>query len=70
MLLAWLLLSNRIGIHIRMEPTTWTQPQRVGDRYIMDDVANLSGIKPIKLVYVQRVRLFLGVTTLADVSSS
>jgi hypothetical protein len=37
----------------------------------MDDVANLSGIKPIELVYVQRVRLFLlGVTTLADISSS
>ena len=36
----------------------------------MDDVATLSGIKPIDLVYVQRVRLFLGVTTLADISSS
>jgi hypothetical protein len=36
----------------------------------MDDVAKLSGIKPIELVYVQRVRLFLGVTTLADISSS
>jgi hypothetical protein len=33
-------------------------------------VAKLSGIKPIELVYVQRVRLFLGVTTLADISSS
>ena len=49
-----------------MEPATWTRPQRVGDRFIMDDVATLSGIKPIDLVYVQRVRLFLGVTTLAD----
>jgi hypothetical protein len=29
----------------------------------MDDVANLPGIKPIELVHVQRVRLFLGVTT-------
>jgi hypothetical protein len=36
----------------------------------MDDVANLSGIKLIELVYVQRVRLFLGVTTLANISSS
>jgi hypothetical protein len=32
----------------------------------MDDVAKLSGIKPIE----QHVRLFLGVTTLADISSS
>jgi len=53
-----------------MEPTTWARPQHVGDRFIMDDVATLSGIKPIDLVYVQRVRLFLGVTTLADISSS
>jgi hypothetical protein len=36
----------------------------------MDDVAKLPGIKPIELVYVQHVRLFLGVTTLADISSS
>jgi hypothetical protein len=61
---------DRIGSHIRLEPTTWTRPQRVGNRFIMDDVANLPGIKPIELVYVQRVRLFLGVTTLADISSS
>jgi hypothetical protein len=33
-------------------------------------LANLSGIKPIELVYVQRVRLFLGVTTLADIPTS
>jgi hypothetical protein len=36
----------------------------------MDDVAKLSGIKPIELVYVQRVRIFLGVMTLADISFS
>jgi hypothetical protein len=36
----------------------------------MDDVAKLPGIKPIELVYVQRVRLFLGGTTLAGISSS
>jgi hypothetical protein len=36
----------------------------------MDDVANLPGIKPIDLVHVQRVRLFLGVTTRADISTS
>ena len=53
-----------------MEPKTWMRPQRVGDRFIMDDVAKLPDIKPIELAYVQRVRLFLGVTTLADISSS
>jgi hypothetical protein len=43
---------DRIGSHIRLEPTTWTRPQRVGNRFIMDeDVTNLPGIKPIELVY-------------------
>jgi hypothetical protein len=37
---------------------------------MMDDAAKFSGIKPIELVYVQRVQLFLGVMTLADISSS
>jgi hypothetical protein len=41
---------DRIGSYVRLELTTWTRPQRVGDQFIMDDVANLSGIKPIKLV--------------------
>ena len=36
----------------------------------MDDVANLPGIIPIELVYVQRVRLYLGVTMLANISTS
>jgi hypothetical protein len=36
----------------------------------MDTVANLPGIKPVELVHVQRVRLYLDVTTLADISSS
>jgi hypothetical protein len=61
---------DKIGSNIRIEPSTWTRPQRAGDRFIMDDVANIPGIKPIELVYVQRVRLFLGVTTLADISTS
>jgi hypothetical protein len=26
------------------------QPQRVGNRFLMDDVANLVGVKPIELV--------------------
>jgi hypothetical protein len=55
----WAFLDRIGSAHIRLELTTWTRPQRVGDRFIMDDVANLPGIKPIELVYVQRVRLFL-----------
>jgi hypothetical protein len=48
---------DKVGSHIRLEPSTWTRPQRAGDSFIMDDVANIPGIKPIELVYVQRVRL-------------
>jgi hypothetical protein len=65
----WAFLDH-IGSHIQLELTTWMRPQHIGNRFIMDDVAKLPGIKPIKLVHVQRVRLFLGVTTLADISSS
>jgi hypothetical protein len=36
----------------------------------MEDAAKIPGIKKIDLVHVQRVRLSLGVTTLADISSS
>jgi hypothetical protein len=59
-----------IDNYIHLEPTTWMRPQRVGDRFIMDDVAALPGIKKIEMVYVQRVRLFLGVTMLADITNS
>jgi hypothetical protein len=61
---------DRIGSHIRLEPTTWTQPQRAGDSFIMDDVANLTGLKPTELKHIHHVRLFLGVTTLADITTS
>ena len=44
---------DRIGSHICLEPSNWTSPQRVGDRFIMDDVSNLHDIKPIDLVHVQ-----------------
>ena len=36
----------------------------------MDDVTNLPDITPIQLVHVQWIRLFLGVMTLADITSS
>jgi hypothetical protein len=53
-----------------MEPTTWMHPQRTGDSFIMDDVSKIPGIKPIELSHVQRVRMYLGVTTKADISTS
>lgn len=59
-----------IGCHLRLEQKTWMHPQRTVDSFIMDDVLNLPGIKPIDLVHVQRIRLYLGVTTKADISTS
>jgi hypothetical protein len=65
----WEFLDS-INSHIRLEPDTWIQPQREGDSFIMEDLANLPGLKPIELVHAQRCRLFLGVTTLADICTS
>ena len=65
----WNFLDS-IGCHLRMEPTTWMHPQRNGDSFIMDDVSKIPGIKPIELSHVQRVRMYLGVTTKADISTS
>jgi hypothetical protein len=59
-----------IGCHLHLEPDTWMHPQRQQDSFIMDDVTNLPRIKPIEIVHVQRVRLYLGVTTKADISTS
>jgi hypothetical protein len=61
---------DSIGCHIKMEPTTWMNHQRTGDSFIMDDISNLPGIKPIDLVHAQRIRMYLGVTTKADISTS
>jgi hypothetical protein len=59
-----------INSHVLLEPKTWMHPQRTGDSFIMEDAANIPGIKRIDLVHVQRVRLFLGVTTCADITNS
>ena len=65
----WEFLDS-INSHIRLEPDLWIRPQRERDCFIMEDAANLPGIKPIELVHTQRVRLYLNVTTLADITTS
>jgi hypothetical protein len=65
----WEFLDS-INSHIWLEPNTWIRPQPEGDSFIMEDLANLPGLKPIELVHAQRCRLFLGVTTLADTCTS
>jgi hypothetical protein len=59
-----------INSNVLLEPKTWMHPQRTGDSFIMEDAANIPGIKKLDLVHVQRVQLFLGVTTCADITNS
>ena len=65
----WEFLDS-INSHIRLDPDQWIRPQRQQDRFIMEALANVPGIKPIELVHAQRVYLHLGVTTLADITDS
>jgi hypothetical protein len=65
----WAFLDS-VGSHIRLEPEQWIRTQRTGDTFIMESISNLHNIKPIELVHAQRCRLYLGVTTLADISTS
>jgi hypothetical protein len=65
----WNFLDSN-GCHLRMEPTTGMHPQRTGDSFIMNDVSQIPEIQPSELVNVQRVCMYLGVTTKADISTS
>jgi hypothetical protein len=65
----WEFLAD-IGTHLRLNQDQWIHPQRTGDRFLMEDFASLPNIRPIQLVHAQRCRLFLGVTTLANIIQS
>ena len=65
----WEFLDS-IKSHIRLEPDQWIRQQRVGDSFIMEYITHLPDIKPIELVHAQRCRLYLGVTTMADICTS
>jgi hypothetical protein len=56
--------------HIRMEPTLWLQPQRASDTFIMEELSLLPGVTAAELTHAQRCRLYLRVTTLADITTS
>ena len=57
-----------LTVHREVEP--WLQPQRENDRFIMEELANVPNITSKELKYVQRCRLYLKVTTLADITTS
>ena len=65
----WEFLDS-INCTVHHEPDRWLHPQCKGDRFIMEELSHVPGIKPINLVHAQRCRLYLGVTTLADICSS
>ena len=65
----WEFLDS-INSHLRLELTQWICPQQTHDSFIMEDISNLPGIKPIELVHAQRCHLYLGVTTLMDICTS
>jgi hypothetical protein len=65
----WEFLDS-IQSHIRLEPDRWIRPQRMEDSFIMEDITHLPGIKPIDLVHAQCCRLYLGITTIADICTS
>ena len=46
-----------INNHIHLEPDTWICPQCKGDSFIIEDLTNLPGLKPIELVHAQQCRL-------------
>ena len=59
-----------IDSHLRIETTAWLRPQRQGDSFIMEDIAALPGITTTELVHAQRCRLYLQITSLADICNS
>jgi hypothetical protein len=61
---------DSIGAQIRFDHEPWLLPQRQGDVFIMEQLSTLPGITPTELVHAQRCRLYLGVTTLADIVTS
>ena len=51
----------------------WLLPQRTYDRFIMEEISQLPNVTPMDLKYAQccrHCRLFLGITTLTDITTS
>ena len=55
---------------IHQDDEQWLTRQREQDRFIMEDAADLPDITGNELAQVQRCRLYLEATTLADITTS
>jgi len=55
---------------IEYDEEPWLLHQHEHDKFIMEEMAKLPGIKALDLKYVQQCQLYLKVTTLADITNS
>jgi hypothetical protein len=62
--------NDSYGLTIHRENKTWLLPQREHDCFIMEEIAKLPTSTRAKLIHAQRCRMFLQVTTLADICNS
>jgi len=62
--------NDGCGLTVQREDAPWLSPQREGDKFLLEDIANMPEVTSGDLKYVQRCRLFLQVTTLADICTS
>ena len=62
--------NDMYGLTLERDSQPWLLPQRENDRFIMEEISSLPNVKPLDLKYPQWCQLFLGVTTLADITTS
>jgi hypothetical protein len=65
----WEFLDS-INSNLHLDPDTWLYHQRQHDTFIMEEFSQLPDIRPIDLVHAQRCCLYLGITTIADITTS
>jgi hypothetical protein len=61
---------DKAGLCVHLDNPVLIHPQRQYDTCLMETFATLPDITPTELKHAQRCRLYLGVTTVADVTSS
>jgi len=62
--------NDLYGLSLHRDDAPWMLPQRENDLFIMEELAQISTATTKQLQHSQRCRLYLGVSTLADISSS
>jgi len=62
--------NDKYDLTIDYDEDPWVLPQCEHDQFIMEEMAKLPDIKARDLKYIQRCRIFLQATTVADVTTS